>query len=115
MGVSLGEVLRVLNKILGKYEREVGIRVYPTARDHSFIPEVEVTDAGVELPASGFLYKVAVVGDYPVYVNVDRPVGGEYKVVWPGSYALIPRVGRRLYLRAPQGFRTRVAVEVYSI
>jgi hypothetical protein len=50
-----------------------------------------------------------------VYVNVDRPVGGEYKVVWPGSYALIPRVGSRLYLRAPQGFRTRVAVEVYSI
>jgi hypothetical protein len=115
MGVSLGEVLRILNKLLGKYEREMGIRVYPTARDHAFVPELEVSDAGVELPTSGFLYKVAVVGDYPVYVNIDRPVGGEYKVVWPGSYALIPRTGRRLYLRAPQGFRTRVAVEVYAL
>jgi hypothetical protein len=111
MGVSLGEVLRVLNKILGKYEKEMGIRVYPTARDHSFVPELEVTDAGVELPVSGLIYKVKVVGDYPVYVNIDRPVGEEYTVVYPGSYYLIPRAGWKLYLRAPAGLKTRVRVE----
>jgi hypothetical protein len=111
MSVSLGEVLRVLNKILGKYEKEMGIRVYPTARDHSFVPEVEVTDAGVELPVPGLLYKIKVVGDYPVYLNIDRPVGDEYTVVYPGSYYILPRAGTRVYLRAPPGFKTRVRIE----
>jgi hypothetical protein len=116
--VSEVEVLSFLRKSLGiiiKRLEETGVLSAPSYTDHAFVPELEVSDAGVELPVSGTLYKVAVVGDYPVYVNVDRPVGGEYKVVWPGSYALIPRVGRRLFLKAPQGFRTRVAVEVYTI
>jgi hypothetical protein len=111
MSVSLGEVLRVLNKILGKYEKEMGIRVYPTARDHFFAPEIEVSDAGVELPAPGLLYKVKVVGEYPVYLNIDRPVGEEYTVVHPGSYYVIPRAGAKLYLKAPPGFKTIVRVE----
>jgi hypothetical protein len=111
MGMSLGEVLRVLNKILGKYEKEMGIRVYPTARDHSFVPELEVTDAGVELPVSGLIYKFKVVGDYPVYLNIDRPVGEEYTVVYPGSYYVVPRAGAKVYLKAPSGFKTKVAIE----
>jgi hypothetical protein len=83
----------------------------PSFTEHRFAPEVEVTDAGTELSLTGLLYKVKVVGDYPVYLNIDRPVGEEYTVVHPGSYYVIPRAGAKLYLKAPPGFKTRVRVE----
>jgi hypothetical protein len=114
MSVSLNEVLRVLNKILGKYEKDMGIKVYPAFRDHVFVPELEVTDEGVALPVPGLVYKVKVIGDYPVYINIDRPADEEYAVVFPGTYYIMPRVGRTLYLRAPSGFKTKVRIEVLA-
>jgi len=115
MSISLNEVLRLLNKLVGKYEREMGLRVFPTARDHMFVPELEVDDKGVSLSISGFIYKVKVIGDYPVYINIDRPVENEYTVVFPGSYHIIPRVGRILYLKAPTGFKTKVRIEALAL
>jgi hypothetical protein len=115
MALSQNELLRILNKLIGKYEKEMGIRVFPTARDHSFIPDLEVDDTGTSVQISGFMYKVKVTGDYPVYINIDRPVNGEYTVVFPGSYYIIPRVGKVLYLKAPQGFKTRVRIESLSL
>jgi hypothetical protein len=115
MSISLNEVLRLLNKLVGKYEREMGLRVFPTARDHVFIPELDVDDTGVSLSVSGFIYKVKVIGDYPVYLNIDRPVGDEYTIVFPGSYYIIPRIGKTLYLKAPTGFRTKVRIETLAL
>ncbi len=109
------EILNFLKKSLGviiKRLEEEGVLSEPTFMDHNFIPEVDVTDAGVSLQIPGLLYKVKVVGDYPVYLNIDRPVGSEYKVVYPGSYYVIPRTGTTLYLKAPSGFSTKVAIEV---
>ena len=108
------EVLNFLKKSLGiiiKRLEEEGVLTSTSYTDHSFIPELEVTDAGIDLAIPGLVYKIKVVGDYPVYLNIDRPIGEEYKVVYPGSYYVIPRIGAKVYLKAPSGFKTKVAVE----
>lgn len=115
MSVSEVEILNFLKKSLGiiiKRLEEEGVLASSTYADHSFIPEIDVTDTGLDIPLSGIIYKVKVIGDYPVYLNIDRPVTDEYTVVYPGSYYIIPRTGAKLYLKAPQGFTTRVRVEV---
>jgi hypothetical protein len=112
--VSGVELLNFLKKSLGiiiKRLEEEGVLANPSFKDHSFIPELEVTDAGIDLAIPGLVYKIKVVGDYPVYINIDRPISGEYKVVYPGSYYVIPRTGVKVYLKAPSGFKTRVAIE----
>ena len=108
------EVLNFLKKSLGiiiKRLEEEGVLTSTSYTDHSFIPELEVTDAGIDLAIPGLVYKIKVVGDYPVYLNIDRPIGEEYKVVYPGSYYVIPRTGVKVYLKAPSGFKTKVAIE----
>jgi len=112
--VSGVEVLNFLKKSLGiiiKRLEEEGVLTSTSYTDHSFIPELEVTDAGIDLAIPGLVYKIKVVGDYPVYLNIDRPIGEEYKVVYPGSYYVIPRTGVKVYLKAPSGFKTKVAIE----
>jgi len=113
--VSEVEILNFLKKSLGiiiKRLEEEGVLASTTYTDHGFIPEIEVTDTELDIPISGAIYKIKVIGDYPVYLNIDRPVTDEYIVVYPGSYYVIPRAGAKLYLKAPQGFRTKVRVEV---
>jgi len=113
--VSGVEILNYLKKSLGiiiKRLEEAGVATTTSYTVHKFIPEIEVTDTGVNLTANGLVYKIKVTGDYPIYMNIDRPVGDEYKVVWPGSYYVIPRMGTVLYLKAPQGYKTKVSVEV---
>ena len=108
------EILNFLKKSLGiiiKRLEEEGVLTSTSYTDHSFIPELEVTDAGIDLAIPGLVYKIKVVGDYPVYINIDRPISDEYKVVYPGSYYVIPRIGAKVYLKAPSGFKTKVAVE----
>jgi hypothetical protein len=116
MRVSGVELLNFLKKSLGiiiKRLEEGGVLAEPSFRDHGFVPEVEVTDAGVDLAVPGLVYKVKVTGEYPVYLNINRPVSEEeYKVVWPGSYYVVPRAGAKLYLKAPAGYKTKVAIEV---
>jgi hypothetical protein len=113
--VSGVEILNFLKWSLGiiiKRLEEEGVLASPSFKDHSFVPELEVTDTGVDIAIPGLMYKVKVVGDYPVYINIDRPVdSGEYKVVYPSSYYIIPRAGVKVYLKAPSGFKTRVAIE----
>jgi hypothetical protein len=120
--VSNVEILNFLKKSLGiiiKRLEEEGILTETTYTettysDHTFIPVLNVTDTGIALDLPAMLYKVKVVGDYPVFLNIDRPVDTEYKVVWPGSYYIIPRRGVKLYLKAPQGFTTMVEIEALS-
>jgi len=113
--VSSVEVFQFLKRNIGIIIRrleESGVLSTPSYLDHVFMPSVEVSDAGVELSVRGLLYKVRVVEGSPVYVNVDRPVGGEYTIVYPGSYKVIPRAGSKLYLKAPSGYSSVVSVEV---
>ena len=109
------EVLNFLKKNLGiiiKRLEEAGVVSLPSYPNHRFLPEVEVNDVQEELPVEGMLYKVKVVGDAPVYLNVDRPITDEYTVVFPGSYIIIPRAASAIYLKAPEGYKTKVVVEV---
>jgi len=113
--VSGVEILSYLRKSLGvitKIIEESGVVVLPGFADHSFYPLVRVTDTGVALEVSGRLVKVKNVGDAPVYANLDRPVGSEYTVAFPGSYILVPRLTQYVYLKAPTGYSTVVSVEV---
>jgi len=113
--VSSVEIFNFLKKNLGiiiKRLEETGVISLPSYLDHNFMPEIEVGDTQVELPLRGMLYKVKVVNDVPVYLNIDRPITDrEYSVVYPGSYRIIPRAGYTLYLKAPQGYRSRVMLE----
>jgi len=115
--VSSVDLLVFLKKSLGiviKRLEEEGVLALPTFTDHRFVPVLEVGDAQVEVPVRGMLYKVKVIGDAPVYVNFDRPVDGEYTVVYPGSYIVVPRLASRVYLKAPTGYTSRVVLEVLA-
>lgn len=114
MRVSKAEVFNFLKKSLGiiiKRLEEGGVFSKLSFSDHNFIPELVVDSSGLSIPLAAMMYKIKVVGDAPVYINIDRTVGNEYSVIWPGSYKVIPRAGSTLYLKAPEGFSTRVAIE----
>jgi hypothetical protein len=114
--VSSVEVLSFLKKSLGiiiKRLEEEGVITLPVFSDHQFIPEIDVSDAGVELNLPGLVYKVKNIGDVPFYLNIGRPVTDtEYTVVFPGSYHIIPRSSGRVFLKAPRGYTARARVEV---
>jgi hypothetical protein len=114
--VSEVEILNFLKKSLGiiiKRLEESGVVSLPSFLDHSFIPELTVDDVGVQLNLSGMVYKLKVIGDYPVYLNIDRPItSSEHTVIFPGSYKIIPRSASTIYLKAPSGFTTKVSIEV---
>jgi hypothetical protein len=113
--VSSVELFNYLKKSLGiviKRLEESGVLTLPTFLDHKFMPELEVSDTQIELPVSGLLYKVKVVDGAPVYLNIDRPITDEYTVVFPGTYVLIPRSAHKIYIKAPEGFKSKVRIEV---
>jgi len=114
--VSSVELLNFLKKSIGviiKKIEEEGVLAVLSARDHRFIPELHVVDKQVRVDLPAYIYKIKVLDDIPVYYNVDRPITPtEHSVVFPGEYTIIPRIGERLYLKAPDGFTTRVRVEV---
>ncbi|MEM1759644.1 MAG: hypothetical protein QXU26_02915 [Thermofilaceae archaeon] len=107
------------NSLMDELNRlEAGIApTAPVARDHAFIPEVEVDDVGVSLNVDGFVYYIKVHPDTaPVKFNLDRPVTDtEFSVVFPGMVKVISRVATTLYLKAPTGQTSRVTVEVLKL
>lgn len=108
------EILSFLKKSLGiiiKRLEETGVIANPSFLDHKFVPELVVPDTEITYPLSAMLYKIKVIGDYPVYFNIDRPISTEYSIIFPGSYKVIPRIGNTLFLKAPTGFTTEVMIE----
>ncbi len=74
-----------------------------TVRDHTFKPEVEVTDAGVVVPVEGFIYSLKAEGSDIKY-NIDREVTAtEYDVVWKNTIVIISRLGSKIYAKTPAG------------
>jgi hypothetical protein len=110
------EVLSFLKKSLGiiiKRMEEEGVITLPVFSDHTFKPEVNFDDRGVELDLPGLVYKVKNIGDVPFYLNIGRPItDDEYTVVFPGSYYIIPRSSGRVFLKAPRGYTAKARVEV---
>jgi hypothetical protein len=125
MGLSVGELLRQLQKISGKLPKtQLSSFDYPldrlmnliSAPEHIFIPELEVPDYGVEVDVDGFLILVKVPYDKPpVKMNLDRPVTNEYTVVYPGMGKIIGRFTRKLYLQAPTGYSSKAVVEALRV
>jgi len=121
LSISVNEVLRLLSKILGKLPRsEFSEYDYPldrimnllSAPDHTFIPEVEVTDtASVEVPVDSFVISVRPKGG-DVKANFDRPITlSEYTIIPKDTVKLVGRMTKKLYLQALAGQTAKVRVE----
>jgi hypothetical protein len=126
LSVSIGELLRQLQKISGKLPKSVFSSYdYPLDRlmnflaapEHAFYPELEVTDSGSVLTVDGFLISIRADPSYaPVKFNLDRPVTAtEYSVVFPGVIKIVGRLTKNLYLVAPMGQTSRVRVEALRL
>ena len=118
--MSSVEILNFLKRNLGiiiKRLEETGVLATVTARDHTFKPEVEVTEEGAQLPIEGFVYSIKAHPGYaPVKFNLDRPVTAtEYSVVYPGVVKIISRCASKIYLQAPMGQVSRVTIEALRI
>lgn len=111
--------MHYLKKNLGiiiKHLEESGVVSMPTALDHEFRPDINVTDAGLELPIRGFLYSIkAHYGYAPVKYNINRPIDTEYDVVFPGTVHIISRMAEKIYLKAPVGQASRVTVKTLKM
>jgi hypothetical protein len=110
------EILNYLKRSLGviiKKMEEEGVIALPVFVDHRFIPEVVISDKGVELRLPGLVYKIKNIGDTPFYLNIGRPITDtEYTIIFPGSYHIIPRSSGRVFLKAPRGYTAKARVEV---
>ncbi|MEM1672371.1 MAG: hypothetical protein QXT86_10015, partial [Archaeoglobaceae archaeon] len=95
--MSSVEILNYLKKSLGiiiKRLEESGVVSMPTARDHLFVPEIDVDDRGTSISVGGFVHYIKVHPGYsPVKFNLDRPVTDtEYSVVHPGVVKVVSRI-----------------------
>jgi len=108
------DLLHYLKRNLGiiiKRLEESGVIATPTARDHTFKPDVEVTDAGVEIPVEGFIYSIKAK-DADIKYNIDRPVTDtDYDVAWRDTIVIISRMGSKIYAKAPAGQTGRLWVK----
>ncbi len=111
--VELYSFLRKSLGIIQKKLEEEGVLTLSVSLEHRFMPVLDVTDRETCVDVRGFVYKVKVTGDYPVYFNLDRPItDNEYAVVFPGSYIVVNRLANKLCLKAPTGYTTSVKVDV---
>lgn len=114
------EILNYLKKNLGiiiKRLEDSGVIAIPTAKDHLFVPEIEVTDIGASIDVNGFLHYIKVHPESsPVKFNLDRPVTNtEYSVVHPGVVKVVSRISNKVYLKAPAGQKSKVTLEVLRL
>jgi hypothetical protein len=110
------EILNYLKRSLGviiKKMEEEGVIALPVFVDHRFLPEVVISDKGVELRLPGLVYKIKNIGETPFYLNIGRQITDtEYTIVFPGSYYIIPRSSGKIFLKAPRGYTAKARVEV---
>lgn len=125
MGTDV-EILNTLKKILGKLPRsEFSSYDKPldrmmdmmSAREHEFLPEISVDDTGTSVDIEGYLYSIGVSSDSTgaVKVNLDREIGTEYSVVFPGTVKTFSRISSRLYLKALPGQTATVTIEAMKL
>lgn len=116
--MSSVELLSFLKRNLGiiiKRLEESGVIAAPTAKDHAFRPDVEVTDAGVEIPVEGFIYSIKAK-DVDIKYNIDRPVTDtDYDVAWRDTITIIARMGSKIYAKAPAGQAGRLWVKALKM
>ena len=108
-------MIQQLKKVAGKFERVEGIKTFITARDHEFRPDVEVTDAGTEIPVEGFIYSLKAK-DSDIKYNIDREVTAtDYDVVWRDTIVIISRFGSKIYAKAPLGQTGKLWIKTLKI
>jgi len=105
-GLQAGaEVAVYIKKLVGKFEKAEGIRVFPTFDDHVFRPAINVTDSEQEITFDKpvYLAKLSAEG-CDIYVNFDRPItNDEYTVIFNGTTKIVGRKTTKLYVKAPTG------------
>jgi len=114
MGVgTLAELTTYVKKIAGKFEKKVGIIVYPVFSDHTFRPHVEVTDTQecLEFPVPVSIVKLTA-RDCDVYINFNRPItANEYTVIFSDTTKLINLKTQKIYYKAPAGLSGYLNIE----
>ena len=111
--MSSVEILNFLRKILGKYEKVMGIRAYPSFSDH-LVKRVTVNENGTTIDvARSMIIRIINSGGAPVMFNLDRPIStNEYFYLPPYCVKLILRYTNSIYAKVPQGYgSTQVVVE----
>jgi len=111
--VSSVEILNYIRKILGKYEKVMGIRVYPSFSDH-LVKRVTVDENGTKIDVvDAMILRIINDGGAPVMFNLDRPVTmDEYFYLPPYGVKLIGRFTSSIYAKVPQGYgSTKLVVE----
>ncbi len=116
MSARDAEVVHYLRRILGKFSRVEGIRAYPTFDDHVLmVVDLTESERQIALPRTAAVLRVKALGA-PVAVNFDRGTLGEYMVVEPYTWRLVPRLTSVIYARVLQGYGSgRLAIEGLSI
>ena len=107
------EIVQLLRKILNKYEKDIGIRVFLSFSDH-LVKRVTVDEGGTTIDvANAMVLRIVNDGGAPVMFNLDRPIStNEYFYLPPYGVKLILRYTNSIYAKVPQGYgSTRVVVE----
>ena len=104
-GQPTAELVVYIKKLVGKFEKAEGIRVFPTFDDHVFRPSIDVTDVEQEITFDKpvYLAKLSAEG-CDIYVNFDRPItNDEYTIVFNGTTKVVGRKTSKIYVKAPTG------------
>jgi len=100
------EIINYLKKVLGKYEKVEGIKVFPTFTDHVFKPEVDVSNTDItEIPVGAFIVKLTAK-NADIKINLDRPISpDEYVIIPQDTGKTIMRLTSKIYAQslAPGG------------
>ena len=113
MSFAMSEVAVYIRKLVGKFERAEGIRVFPVFDDHVFRPSISVDETEQEISFSNTIYiaKLAAEG-CDIYINFDRNIGSDdYTIVWAGTSKIVGRKTSKIYAKAPTGLTGTLRVE----
>lgn len=106
------ELVTYIKKLVDKFEKAGGIRVYPSFDDHIF-KKVEINDTGkvISFDKQVYILKLSAKG-CDIIVNLDRPIkDNEYTVVWADTSKIIQRKTKLIYAKTPPNLKGVLYIE----
>jgi len=105
VAVTPPEIAVYLKKLVGKFERAEGIRVFPVFDDHVFRPSIAVDQNEQEIAFAKPVYIAKLTAEgCDIYINFDRKITtDDYTIVWNGTTKIVGRKTSKIYAKAPAG------------